>query len=830
MHLGPARGFAGLWTTPFEGADAMIDAVRGPLRHTVRRLRHSPGFTASVILTLALGIGASVAMFTVVNAVLLRPLPYPHPDRLVELLPGENANIALATDVSERAPDIEAWTGLSGWTLTLTGVGEPAAIQTQMVDAGFFRVFGVQPILGRAFRRSDRNPDRSDVVILSWSLWQSRFGGDPSIVGRRLALDGDRHRFRTVIGVMPRGFRGPTALDGSDFEAWAPLSVAPGRTVATDSTWYVNTIVGRMRPGATAEGVATEVRATMEKLHDRFPGIIDRDAVRAAGASGVLASMVGDVSRPLWILLGAVGLVLLLLCANLANLLLARGERRRRELAVRSALGAGRGRLVRDQLLESLVVSLLGCAAGIGVARLILSALRVSRISGLPRAGSLPLDPRVLAFAVGIALACAVGFGLLPALRASSGAVRTGLGEGARSEGSRSGRRLGRALVAVEVALALMVVTGAGLLLGSLRALRSVDPGLDVHHVMDIRLEPPGQVYSGGNGSRARAFYSELQARLGALPGVESVGASQLLPLTAGNWSFPYLAEGHAPPQGAPLPSANFRVVTPGYFRTLAIPLLAGRLLGPDDRADGAPVGLVNATMARKLWPGESAIGKEIKLFGSDPFRVVGVVGDIHQRSLREAPRPEIYRPLAQYPWAGMDVFLRTKGDPTALLGAVERTLHDVAPDVPVARTRRMEDVLTDSLARERFFAGVLAFFALLALVLGAVGVYGVMAYQVAGRHGEFGVRMALGATPGRVLRRALGDGLLPVGAGIAVGLAGTLASARLLSSLLYGLTPTDPETVAGAAAILVGVATAATWIPARRAARVEPATVLRND
>ncbi len=808
----------------------MIDALRRQLRHTLRQLRHSPGFTASVILTLALGIGASVAMFTVVNAVLLRPLPYPHPDRLVELLPGENANIALASEVSENAPDIEAWTGLSGWTLTLTGAGEPAAIQTQMVDAGFFRVFGVQPILGRAFRPSDRNPDRSGIVILSWSLWQSRFGGDPSIVGRRLALDGSGHAFRTVVGVMPRGFHGPVALDGSDFQAWAPLDTPPGRTVATDSTWYVNTIVARMRPGATVEGVATEVRATMEKLHDRFPQVIDRDAVRAAGAAGVLASMVGDVSRPLWILLGAVALVLLLLCANLANLLLARGERRRRELAVRIALGAGRGRLVHDQLLESLLLSVAGCVAGVGLARLILAALRVSRISGLPRTGSLPLDPRVLAFAVGAALACAVGFGLLPALRASSGAIRSGLGDGRRSEGSRSGHRLGRVLVAAEVALALVVVTGAGLLLGSLRALRSVDPGFDVHHVIDVRLEPPDQVYGAGGGSRTRAFYSELLARLGVLPGVRSAGAIQLLPLTAGNWAFPYLAEGHPPPRGAPLPSANFRVVTPGYFRTLGIPLLAGRFPDPDDRADGAPVGLVNATMAHQLWPGESAIGKEIKLFGSDPFRVVGVVGDVHQRSLRDSPRPEMYRPLDQYPVAGMDVFLRTKGDPTAILGSVKRVVHDAAPDVPIARMRRMDDVLTDSLARERFFAGVLAFFALLALALGAVGVYGVMAYQVGGRRGEFGVRMALGATPGRILRRSLADGLLPVGAGIALGLAGTIASAQLLSSLLYGLTSTDPTIVAGAAGVLVAVAAAATWIPARRAARVDPATVLRNE
>jgi predicted permease len=785
---------------------------------------------AAVLLTLTLGIGASVAMFTVVNAVLLRPLSYPHPDRLVELLPGENANIALASELGEHTPDVEAWTGLSTWNLTLTGQGDPAAIQTQMVDAGFFRVFGVQPILGHAFRPEDRDPARSDVVLLSWSLWQSRFGGDPSVVGRRLVLDGSGHHFRTVVGVMPRGFRSPSAPGGSEAEAWAPLSTAPGRTVLTDSTWYVNTIVGRMRPGATVEGVAASVRAEMERLHGQFPQVIDRDAVRSAGATGLLASTVGDVSRPLWILLGAVGLVLLLLCANLANLLLARGERRRRELAVRSALGAGRGHLVRDQLLESVLLSAGGCAAGIGLARLVLAGLQVSRISGLPRSGSLPLDGSVLAFALGIAAACALGFGLLPALRATSGDLRGRLGEGSRAEGSRSGRRLGRGLVAVEVALALVVVTGAGLLLGSLRALRSVDPGLDARGVLDVRLEPPDQTYRGNGGARAREFYSQLLPRLRALPDVESVGAIQLLPMGGGNWAFPYLAQGHLPPQDAPLPSANFRVVTPGYFRTLGIPLVAGRLLGPEDRADGAPVGLINRAMARKLWPGESAVGKEIKLFGSDAFRIVGVVGDVRQRSLRDAPEPEMYRPLTQFAVAGMDLVVKARGEPAAALAAVRRTLHEVAGDVPVARARPVSDVLSASLARERFFAGVLAFFALLALALGAVGVYGVMSYQVAGRRGEFGIRMALGATPRRILRGALGDGLVPVWLGIAAGLAGTLASARLLSSLLFGVGPMDPPIVAVSALVLVGVAAAAIWIPARRAARVDPVRALRSE
>lgn len=805
-----------------------METVLRELRLAMRRLGAEPRFTAAAGVTLALGIGASVAIFTVVSAVMLRPLPYPQPDRLVVVSPGQNANIALADAVAAGAPSLQASTGLSIWDLTLTGQGEAAAISTQVVDAEFFQVFGVTPTLGRPFHPEERDPGISDVVILSHGLWQRRFGGDPSVVGRRIQLDGYGHQARTVIGVMPRGFTPPLVAPGTEVELWIPLSVAPGRTVATDSTWYVNWIAGRLEPGATVERAAREVRTTMARLRQDYGNVIDADAVRDAGAMGLLTSMVGDVRTPLWISLAAVGLVLLLACANLANLLLARSEKRRQEFAVRTALGARRARLVRAQLAESVLLALLGGGAGIGLARAILLVLRVSDISGLPRVSSLGLDMRVLAFALAVSLLSILGFGLLPALRATSGDLHDDLRSGARAPGrTRAGRRLGSTLIAGEVALAMVIVTGAALLLGSLRALRAVDPGMDTHDVLAVHIAPPDVQY--GN-QRSPQYYAVVMERLGALPAVRRVGAIHLLPFTRNNWAFPYLAEGHQPPADGPLPSANFRVVTPGYFRAVGVPLLAGRDLERIDRANRARVGVINRRLAEELWPGESAVGKEIKLFGSQPFRVVGVVGDTHQQALDRAPRPEMYLPLEQFTVASMVVMIQTDGDPTSLAGPVRRAIAEIDADIPISDIRPLEDVLAESMAQRRFFAGVLTFFAALALALGAVGVYGVMAYSVGARRSEFGVRMALGATPGKLMRGAIVSGLIPLGVGLAAGLVGVWSTTRLLAGLLFGVGATDYRTIATAAVVLVSVAVLAIWIPARRASEVHPLEALRSE
>jgi predicted permease len=798
------------------------------LRFAVRRLGSEPGFTAVAIGTLALGIGASVTIFTVVNAVMLRPLPYPDPDRLVYVEPGENSNIALADRLGAGAPSLEASTGISVWGMTLTGQGEAASISTQVVDAGFFRVFGVTPVLGRPFRPEERDPAHSDVVIISYGMWQSRFGGDPAIVGKRIQLDGYGHSSRTVIGVMPRGFVPPLRRPGVNIELWIPLSVAPGRTVATDSTWYVNSIVGRLKRGATVEQAAREVRAAMARVRAEFGNIIDAGSVRRAGAMELLASMVGDVRTPLWMLLAATGLILLLACANLANLLLARGDKRRQELAVRAALGAGRARLVREQLAESTLLACVGGAAGIVLARVIIAVLHVSAASGIARASALGLDGRVLGFALIISLGCVVAFALLPAMRATAGDTRDDLAAGSRSPGrTRSSRRLGSALIAGEIALAMVVVTGAGLLLSSLKALHRVDPGIDTRDVLAVQLEPPNLQFSQ---QRATVYYQEVLQRLAALPGVRRAGAVQLLPFTRNNWAFPYLAQDHLPPSDGPLPDANFRVVTPGYFQTVGVPLLAGRDVEPADGPDRSRVVLINRTMAHALWPTESPLGKQIKLFGDQPLRVVGVVGDMHQHALDEAPRPEMYVPLSQYPLASMVVMLKTDVDPASLTSSVRRTIAELDADVPISDLRPLKDVLEQSMTQRRFFAGVLTFFGLLALILGAVGVYGVMAYSVGARRGEFGLRMALGATRQDVLRGTVAQGLTPLALGLGAGLLGVTASTRLLKSLLFGVAATDPTTIGWAAVVLVTVGVGAIAIPARRASGVHPAEALRGE
>ena len=806
----------------------LLGELTQDVRFAARGLRRSPAFTAVALLTLAIGIGASVAMFTVVDSVLIRPLPYPEAERLVAVRPGQNANLALVDAMAEGAPSLEAVTGLSSWGLTLTGRGAPIELKAQFADASFFRVFGVKPELGRPFRAGERDPERSDVVLLSHPLWKGRFGGDPGIVGRRIALDGYGHRTREVIGVMPEGFVAPGAPDGEEIDVWGPLSRAPGRTLATDSTWYVNAVVGRLAQGATVERAAREVRTVMGRLRAEYGGLIDEQSVRTAGASSLLDSLVGGVRETLLVLLGAVGLVLLLACINVANLCLGRGERREAELAVRTALGGSRGRLVRELLTESVLLALLGGAAGVLLARLLLSLLSVADASGLPRTAELHVDPRVLGFALAVTLGSVLAFGLLPAVRASGRVVQPRLGGAGRVQGaSRSTRRLGSALVAGEVAFALVLVTAAGLLVSSLRAIRAVDPGLDAHDVLALELAPPPGSY---DGDRAVALYDRLRARLGGLPGVSAVGAIQLLPLSDGNWQFPYLAEGHDPPRGEPLPDANFRVVTPGYFDAVDLPLLSGRAIEAGDRADGPRVVVINRTLAEQLWPRARAEGKTIRIFGDQPFRVVGVVGDAHQRALDVAPRPEMYVPLTQWPLAGMVVMVESSLPPASLVHSATAAVWEVAPDVPVTRARPLSAVVDASLERRRFFVRVLAFFGALALGLGAVGVYGVTAYAVGARRREFGVRLALGATGHQLVRSALSSAMAPVAVGLAAGLAGSLAAGRLLAGLLFGVGPRDPLTLAAAALILGAVAAVAGWLPARRASRLDPARVLRAE
>lgn len=797
------------------------------VRFALRAFRRSPGFSAVAIGTLALGIGAAVAMFTVVNAVVLKPLPYPEPARLVAVLPGQNANIALADEVAERSPSLAASTGLSMWRFSLTGRGDAALLNAQMIDAEFFEVFGVQPALGRPFRPDDREPARSDVVILSHAVWQARFGGDPEVIGQRIELSGYGHDTREIVGVMPAGFEAPVAHASDPVDVWSPLSSRAGHTVATDSSWYVNDIVARLAPGATVDVASREVRAAMAALRAEHGNRIGEESVRTAGVMGLLPSMVGDVTGTLVILLSAVGLVLLLSCVNLANLLLARGERRQQELAIRAAIGGRRSRLVRELLTESVVLALLGGAAGVVVARLILGLLRVADASGLPRADALSLDPVVLGFALAVSLGSVVAFGLMPALRIT-GELRPELGSGGRARGqTRAARTVGAALVTAEVAIAMVIVTGAGLLLSSLRELRSVDPGLDVSDVLAVEIAPPTSKY---DEEGAALLHEQVRERLAALPGVRSVGAIHLLPFTVNNWDFPYLAEGHEPPSDGPLPSANFRLVTPGYFDAVDVPLLSGRAIEESDGADASRVVVINRVLAAELWPGQEALGRTINIFGSEPYRVVGVVGDAHQHALDVPVRPEMYVSSRQWGIHGLTMMVETTADPGSLAGAARTAIEEIDPDVVVVASQPLSEALGESMRQRRFFAGVLTLFGVLALALGAVGIYGVMSYAVGVRMPEFGIRLALGASPREVVREAVARGVPHVALGLLLGLAGAFAVTRVLGTMLFGVGPRDPATLVLAAIVLGGVALLASWVPARRVTHLDPASVLRGD
>lgn len=803
------------------------DELRQDVRISTRSLLRTPGFTVAALGTLAVGIGAAVATFTVVNAVVLRPLPYEEPDRLVRLSPGQNFNIMMAERLEAGARTLSAVTGIGQWGLVLTGAGDAVQLGAQVVEPEFFAVFTVRPAHGRAFREDEREAATSDVVVLSDALWRARFGGDPSVIGRRIDLDGYGHRSREVIGVMPPDFAPPLENPAHPVDLWIPLTYTGGRTVATDSSWYVNNIVGRMHAGVQVSDAARDVRATMERIREETSRVAE-DAVRQSGAAGLLDSLVSDTRRMLWTVLGAVGLVVLLASANLANLLLARGERRREELAARAALGGTRTRIVRELVTESGLLAGAGAVLGVLLARTVLQLLRVTESSGLPRTADLSPDARVLLFAIGVTCGSLLLFGLLPALRATAGDLRPALGPGSRVRGqSRAGRRVGSLLIGAEVALAMVLVTGAGLLIASFRSLRSVDPGMDTRDVLAVTVAPSPTEYSD---VRAVQFHDELIARLSQLPDVATVGAIHLLPFSGGNWSFPYLADGHAPPVNEPLPSASFRVVTASYFDALDIRLIAGRAFDTRDVADGAPVGIINRSLANELWPDQDAVGRVIRLFGDSPFTVVGVVDDVRQHGLDTEPRPEIYRPLTQFRLATMTLMLETERDPEALATLVRSVVRSIDDDVPVVEARPLEEALNQSLAQRRFFLGVLTTFGCVALLLGAVGIYGVMTYTASSRVHEFGVRMALGASDRDVLRSAVAAGFLPVGAGLAAGTAAAFATSRLLDGLLYGVGPHDPAILGTAALVLGGVAAAASWIPARRFSRVEPMTALRAD
>jgi putative ABC transport system permease protein len=799
------------------------------LRYGVRALRAAPLFWAISVGTLAVGIGASVATFSVANAVLFKPLPYVDADRLVAVWPGHNFNAAMAREALQACPALQSITGMSGWGLTLTGVGTPLPVKGERVSPSHFTVLGVAPMLGRTFVDEDGLPGHADVVILSYDFWTRVFGADPTVVGRSYDFAGADTDTHVVIGVMPPGYR---PVMGNP-EVWVPITVDPVTPMEKDDTWFVNHRIARLAPGATLSGANEQIRAFARTVRQRLPRQVDESEVASASVQPLRSYLADGMGPALWAILGAVSLVLLMACANVANLLLARGEARRRDLSVRTALGAGRTRLLRMLLVESGLIGLMGGALGVALSYGLLRLVVAGAPKEFPRIGEVAVDGTVLLYALAVTVVSTVAAGLIPALKMSGVDATASLGGTARASSARRASRLTPALVATEVALAVVVTVGSGLMLRSVGRLMNVDPGLQAKGVLALQANPPEGRY--GSHEESEAYFAQVLERVRALPDVESAGAIHILPGTPGNWSFPTWPEGVDLPEGAVLPSVNFRMVWPGYFETVRMQLLKGRLLKPSDAAGAEKVAVVNEAFVKKFWPTLEPLGRTLRTLQSDgpSWRVVGVVNDVHQSGLADPPQPEMYFSQAQWGWAASFwVMARTRGpgSPLAHADAVQEAVWSVDRDVPITGLNELSEVFGASAGTTRFLALLLSSFGALALGLGAVGVFGVTSFTVGRRVPEFGVRIALGSSRGAVLRKALVGSLAPVLWGLAVGMAGAAGATRALRSALFQVAPTDPLTFSLVGTTLLFVAVAASALPAWRASRVDPVSVLNAE
>jgi len=802
------------------------------LRYAARTLLRTPGLTLAILLTLALGIGANSAIFTVVNAVLLRPLPFADPERLVTLydvfpgldLPHSRLSEPELIDL-EGLPALSDVAGYRETRRTITGAGEPERLPALLVTANLARVLGAPPALGRFVAPDEDRPGAPAVVVLSYSLWRNRFAGDRGVIGRGLLLDGVPH---TILGVMPRDFRFQ--------EAELFLPVAIDRQAPQARTSHYLEAVGRLRDGASLTEARTQLSTLVLRLIRDNPDAYPAHMGFAIGAESTTDTIVGSVRPALLILLGAVAMLLLVACANVANLLLVRAESRRREFAVRSALGAGRGRLVRQLLVEGLLLALAGGALGLLLATLGVPALLTLSPESLPRHQEVTIDRVVCGATLVLAMATGLLFGLAPALQATGWRMGTALQEGGDRGGTRAHGGLRRALVAVEVALAVVLVVGASLLLQSFWRLRQVEVGFRPDHVLTLDVALPESRYA--DTASVVGFYSALHERLGSLPGVVQVGAVSHLPLTGavGNWDIEL--EGHPVPPGNPAHSPNINMATPGYYRALRIPMARGRGFVRTDDERARPVVVINQTMARMLWPNADPVGRRFRVIGdSFPWMtVVGVAHDTRSWGLATAPRPEYTLPYYQLPATlrmvrrSMTLVVRTSGDPLAVAAAARREIAALDRELAVSNVRTLGQVVADSIGERRFTMLLLGLFGAIALTLAMIGIYGVTAYGVAQRTREMGIRLALGAAPAALRRLVLGEGIRLSLVGLAGGMALALLGTRALRSQLYGIRGTEPATYLALSAILLVVALLATYLPARRATRVDPMVALRAE
>jgi putative ABC transport system permease protein len=799
------------------------EALAQDVRYACRTLVKAPAFTAVVLITLGLGIGANTAIFSALNAVLLKPLPYPDAERLVMLvaynpalgIASSNVSAADFIDWQREARSFEGLAAYSGFSTTMPpqtpdGAAEriAAAVQTNL-----FTVLGVPPAAGRDFVPADVHPGAATASVVSHGFWQRRYGGDAGAIGRALR-PGSR---TTLVGVMPRGFAYP-----GEVELWVPAYL-DSSSEPRDNRQYE--AIGRLKPGVSVKQAQAELDTISARLDAAHPKTNRGWQVRPVP---LIDSMVGDAKRTLLLLLGAVGLVMLVACANVANLFLAQAAGRQREIAVRSAIGAGQGRIFRQVLTESVLLSMMAGALGILIARWGLQLLIAIGASGIPRLEHASLDRNVLIFSLVVSIATGVLFGIFPALLLSRSNLVQALREGSRHAGSR--HRTRKVLVVAEVALALVLLVAAGLLARSFRGLQQIDVGFDPQNVLTMRVSPSGAKYR--EPAAVAAYYETAAQKLSVLPGVRSAAAVLSLPVGGGGF---YLGRGFIRP-GLPHPTegynAGFRMVTPGYFKTLGIALHQGRDFDARDSATAPRVVIVNRTLAERNFKGENPIGQKILVWKDEkePREIIGVSADVKSSDLTASAGAEMFVPVAQSPIWDMSFVLRTEGAPGLATAPARAALQAIDPLQVPYNIKTFDTIMADALAQQRFSVTLFAAFAGLALALAAVGLYGVMTHVVAGRTHEMGVRMALGARPAEVRRLVVRHGMGLLAAGLAVGIPAALGAAHLLGTLLYGVRPGDPMTLGVVIALIGGVTWVSAWLPARRATRVDPAKVLRGD
>jgi predicted permease len=807
------------------------------VRYALRTMRRAPAFTAAAVLSLAIGVGANTAIFSVASALLLRPLPYGDADRLVILWnrsPGLGItedwfSTAQYFDIKRSDSGLEAVAIAIGANFNLTGDGEPERIGTIRASSNLLPLLGAQPLLGRFFEPAEDVPGRTGTAILGYGTWARRYGRDPGVLGRTLMLNGQPH---VIVGVLPESFSlprevMPTLGGAEDAEVVLPLPLGPEAPAFRGREDY--NILGRLRQGSTVSDVQARMDVLTSRLRAEHPDLYPPNGGLTFGVVPLGEQVVGDVRRPLTILVGSVGFVLLIACANVANLLLSRALARQNEIAVRNALGAARMRIARQLLTESLLLALAGGALAIVLAQWSVRGIRALGTASVPRLGEIAIDGRVLLFTIGISLVSGLLFGLAPALRLSRIGVRAIRlqpgGRGARSPRSAS------LLVAAELSLAVILLIGAGLLVRSFAHLQRVPPGFNPDAVLTLEVTMSGRKYE--EGARVYEGYRQIRERLARLPGVTAVGAVSALPLSQMFAWGPITVEGRTPPAGEKFINADMRMVSGDYFRAMEIPLLEGRFFDEQDLGTKPRVTIVDQHMAQQLWPGESALGKRVRLEGgpNPPWvTVVGIVGRVKQYTLDTDSRIAMYLAHTQFPTRAMNLVLKSRTTPESLAGPVRAEMRAIDADLPIYNVRPMSARVDESLARRRFSMLLLTLFAALALGLAAIGTYGVMAYLVSQRTRELGIRLALGATPGRILRMVVGQGMFVATVGGVVGIAGALAMTRLVRTLLFGVESTDPTTFVSVIVLLAAVALVASGLPARRAARVDPVAVLRGE